>query len=44
MNIEKYSHVMHIVSEVQGILETDKDVWDLLKASFPAGTVTVHQK
>tara|TARA_B100000212_G_scaffold337356_1_gene312059 strand:+ start:53 stop:1570 length:1518 start_codon:yes stop_codon:yes gene_type:complete len=40
MTIEKYSHVMHIVSEVQGILESDKDVWDLLKASFPAGTVT----
>ena len=40
MTIEKYSHVMHIVSEVQGILENDKDVWDLLKASFPAGTVT----
>ncbi len=40
MNIEKYSHVMHIVSEVQGILDNEKDVWDLLKASFPAGTVT----
>ena len=40
MQIEKYSHVMHIVSEVQGILKNDKDVWDLLKASFPAGTVT----
>ncbi len=40
MTIEKYSHVMHIVSEVQGTLESEKDVWDLLKASFPAGTVT----
>ena len=40
MIIEKYSHVMHIVSEVQGILKKDKDIWDLLKASFPAGTVT----
>ena len=40
MIIEKYSHVMHIVSEVQGLLKEDKDVWDLLKASFPAGTVT----
>ncbi len=40
MIIEKYSHVMHIVSEVKGILEQGKDVWDLLKASFPAGTVT----
>ena len=40
MIIEKYSHVMHIVSEVQGILNNQKDVWDLLKATFPAGTVT----
>tara|TARA_Y100001970_G_scaffold132360_1_gene163297 strand:+ start:31670 stop:33187 length:1518 start_codon:yes stop_codon:yes gene_type:complete len=40
MIIEKYSHVMHIVSEVQGILDQKKDVWDLLKATFPAGTVT----
>ena len=40
MIIEKYSHVMHIVSEVKGILRKDKDVWDLLKASFPAGTVS----
>ena len=40
MIIEKYSHVMHIVSEVEGILRKDKDVWDLLKASFPAGTVS----
>tara|TARA_Y100001978_G_scaffold73255_1_gene65683 strand:+ start:338 stop:1852 length:1515 start_codon:yes stop_codon:yes gene_type:complete len=40
MIIEKYSHVMHIVSEVKGVLDKDKDVWDLLKASFPAGTVT----
>ncbi len=40
MIIEKYSHVMHIVSEVQGELEKQKDIWDLLKATFPAGTVT----
>jgi len=40
MVIEKYSHVMHIVSEVEGILEAVKDVWDLLIASFPAGTVS----
>ncbi len=33
-------HVMHIVSEVEGILKNNADVWDLLKASFPAGTVT----
>ena len=40
MVIEKYSHVMHIVSEVKGILKNSTDVWDLLKACFPAGTVT----
>ncbi len=40
MVIEKYSHVMHIVSEVKGLLSEDKDVWDLLMASFPAGTVS----
>ena len=40
MVIEKYSHVMHIVSEVEGILKNNTDVWDLLKACFPAGTVT----
>ena len=40
MVIEKYSHVMHIVSEVEGVLKHNADVWDLLKACFPAGTVT----
>ena len=40
MVIEKYSHVMHIVSEVEGTLKKGKDVWDLLIASFPAGTVS----
>ena len=40
MIIEKYSHVMHIVSEVEGILKSNTGVWDLLKACFPAGTVT----
>ena len=40
MVIEKYSHVMHIVSEVKGILQKNKDVWDLLMAAFPAGTVS----
>ena len=40
MVIERYSHVMHIVSEVEGFLEKGKDVWDLLIASFPAGTVS----
>ena len=40
MVIERYSHVMHIVSQVEGLLDSSHDVWDLLKASFPAGTVS----
>ena len=40
MVIERYSHVMHIVSQVEGRLAADHDVWDLLMASFPAGTVS----
>ncbi len=40
MVIEKYSHVMHIVSEVDGLLVVGKDVLDLLMAAFPAGTVS----
>jgi anthranilate synthase component 1 len=38
--IEKYSHVMHIVSDVRGILKPGKDSFDVLKACFPAGTVS----
>ncbi|MBI5701357.1 anthranilate synthase component I [Candidatus Saganbacteria bacterium] len=40
MSIEKYSHVMHIVSNVEGTLRKDKDAFDLIRASFPAGTVS----
>ncbi|MDP8258067.1 MAG: anthranilate synthase component I [Candidatus Aadella gelida] len=40
MHIEKYSHVMHIVSNVTGKLRKDKDIYDLIRATFPAGTVT----
>jgi len=40
MVIERYSHVMHIVSQVEGLLQEGCDVWDLLMASFPAGTVS----
>ncbi|GAB4545456.1 MAG: anthranilate synthase component I [Pleurocapsa sp.] len=40
MIIERYSHVMHIVSNVVGELAPDKNAWDLLKACFPAGTVS----
>ena len=38
--IERYSHVMHIVSEVQGKLEPGAGFADVLKATFPAGTVS----
>lgn len=40
MVIERYSHVMHIVSNVVGQLSPSKTAWDLLKACFPAGTVS----
>jgi anthranilate synthase component 1 len=40
MIIERYSHVMHIVSNVVGQLAPGKTAWDLLKATFPAGTVS----
>ncbi|MGF1600840.1 MAG: anthranilate synthase component I [Thermosynechococcaceae cyanobacterium] len=40
MVIERYSHVMHIVSNVVGQLDPSKTAWELLKACFPAGTVS----
>ncbi len=40
MTVEKYSHVMHIVSDVSGRLKPGKDTFDLFRATFPAGTVT----
>ncbi len=40
MIIERYSHVMHMVSNICCDLRDDLDAWDLLKASFPAGTLT----
>lgn len=40
MSIEYYSHVMHIVSNVQGTLRDDKDALDAFIAGFPAGTVS----
>jgi para-aminobenzoate synthetase component 1 len=40
MVIEKYSHVMHIVSNVRGILAKEKDVYDIIRATFPGGTIT----
>jgi len=45
MGIEKYSHVMHLVSEVRGTLDRRRyDIYDVLKAAFPAGTVTGSPK
>ncbi len=40
MQIERYSHVMHIVSNVRGKLLADKNQFDVLRAAFPAGTVS----
>lgn len=40
MRIQRYSHVMHIVSKVEGELADDKDSVDALMSCFPAGTVT----
>jgi anthranilate synthase component 1 len=40
MSIEKYSHVMHIVSTVEGTLAKEKSAYDLLAATFPAGTLS----
>ena len=40
MVLEKYSHVVHIVSKIVGILRKNKDVFDLIKAMFPGGTIT----
>jgi len=40
MIIERYSHVMHIVSNVIGDLQEGKDAFDVLSATFPAGTVS----
>jgi anthranilate synthase component 1 len=40
MMIERYSHVMHIVSNVEGQLKSGLDAVDVIKATFPAGTVS----
>ncbi|NLJ63078.1 MAG: anthranilate synthase component I, partial [Alcaligenaceae bacterium] len=40
MSIERYSHVQHLVSNVRGELKDDMSNMDVLKASFPAGTLT----
>jgi anthranilate synthase component I len=40
MIIERYSHVMHIVSQVEGRLSEEKTPYDLMRATFPAGTLS----
>ena len=40
MIIERYSHVMHIVSQVEGRLSTEHTPYDLIRATFPAGTLS----
>jgi anthranilate synthase component 1 len=40
MEVERYSHVMHLVSEVEGRLRDGFDAWDALFACFPAGTLS----
>ena len=40
MTIERYSHVMHIVSDIQGELKQGKNAFDVIQATFPAGTLS----
>ena len=40
MRVEKYSHVQHLVSDVVGELRDGEDVFSVIRATFPAGTVT----
>jgi len=40
MRLERYSHVMHLVSSLRGRLRPDRDRFDVLSSCFPAGTVT----
>ena len=40
MNIERYSHVMHISSTVTGTIRQDLDCWDALRAALPVGTIS----
>ncbi len=44
MSVERYSHVMHLVSEVSGRIDPRYDIYDCLRASFPAGTVSGSPK
>ncbi|MBU0991496.1 MAG: chorismate-binding protein [Proteobacteria bacterium] len=40
MIVERYSHVMHLVSNINCDIKPDKDAWDLIRATFPAGTLS----
>ena len=40
MRVERYSHVMHLVSDVESVLKPDADAFDLIKSVFPAGTLS----
>ncbi len=40
LTIERYSHVMHLVSQVEGIMAPGKDAYDVMAAMFPGGTIT----
>ncbi len=40
MRVERYSHVMHMVSDVEAVIAEDKDMFDLFAATFTAGTMT----
>jgi anthranilate synthase component 1 len=40
MIVEKYSHVMHMVSNVEGKIKPNQSMFDVLRATFPAGTVS----
>jgi anthranilate synthase component 1 len=40
MFVERYSHVMHIVSQVEGVIDPARNAFDLMRATFPAGTVS----
>jgi anthranilate synthase component 1 len=44
MTIERYSHVMHIASNVVGQLHAEKNAYDVMRATFPAGTVSGSPK
>jgi len=44
MSVQRYSHVMHLVSEVRGRLQRRFDAYDVLRACFPAGTVSGSPK